>query len=78
MTNTPDLSYRLGLDVGTNSIGWAAVRLDKAHNPCGILDLGVRVYSDGRNPRGRLIARRPAPRPARSAPAPRPLSAAPR
>ena len=64
MTNTPDLSYRLGLDVGTNSIGWAAVRLDKAHNPCGILDLGVRVYSDGRNPRdgSSLAAQRRVPR----------------
>ena len=44
------LKYRLGLDLGTNSIGWAAVHLDEDHNPRGILDMGVRVFPDGRNP----------------------------
>jgi CRISPR-associated endonuclease Csn1 len=43
--------YRLGLDMGTNSIGWAALTLDKTGRPNGILDLGVRIYSDGRNPK---------------------------
>lgn len=43
--------YRLGLDVGTNSIGWAALTLDRTGRPNGILDLGVRIYSDGRNPK---------------------------
>ena len=43
--------YRLGLDVGTNSIGWAALTLDAAGTPNGILALGARVYSDGRNPK---------------------------
>ena len=43
------LKYRLGLDLGTNSIGWAVVRLDDNRNPCGILDMGVRVFPDGRN-----------------------------
>ncbi len=43
--------YRLGLDVGTNSIGWAALTLDAAGVPNGLLDLGVRVFSDGRNPK---------------------------
>ncbi len=45
------MRYRLGLDMGTNSIGWAAVSLDEANNPCGILDMGVRIFSDGRNPK---------------------------
>ena len=44
------VKYRLGLDVGTNSIGWAAVSLDGKENPCGVLDMGVRIFSDGRNP----------------------------
>ena len=43
--------YRLGLDMGTNSIGWAAIELDESGTPCGILDMGVRIFPDGRNPR---------------------------
>lgn len=52
MDDTRDAAnYRLGLDLGTNSIGWAAVALDKHGAPCGILDMGVRIFSDGRNPK---------------------------
>ena len=43
--------YRLGLDLGTNSIGWAAVKLGGDGEPCGVLDMGVRIFPDGRNPR---------------------------
>lgn len=43
--------YRLGLDIGTNSIGWAALRLDEHGAPVGIVATGVRVYPDGRNPK---------------------------
>ena len=43
--------YRLGLDMGTNSIGWAAIELDENGAPSGILDMGVRIFPDGRNPR---------------------------
>ena len=56
--------YRLGLDMGTNSIGWAAIRLDGDGQPCGIADMGVRIFPDGRNPTdktsnavGRRVAR---------------------
>ena len=41
--------YRLGIDLGTNSIGWAAVRLNGSGNPVGILDMGVRIFPDGRD-----------------------------
>ena len=41
--------YRLGLDLGTNSIAWAAIRLDDHAEPCGILNMGVRIFSDGRD-----------------------------
>ena len=41
--------YRLGLDLGTNSIGWAAVNLNDEGQPCGVLDMGVRIFPDGRN-----------------------------
>lgn len=43
--------YRLGLDLGTNSIGWAAVELAD-EEPCGLLDMGVRIFPDGRDARG--------------------------
>ena len=42
--------YRLGLDVGTNSIGWAAVRLGEDGEPIGLLDMGVRIFPAGRDP----------------------------
>lgn len=52
MTKTAnDKNYRLGLDMGTSSIGWAAIELDEDARPCGILNLGVRIFPDGRNPR---------------------------
>lgn len=40
--------YRLGIDLGTNSIGWAAVELDGGGEPVGVLDMGVRIFADGR------------------------------
>ena len=43
--------YRLGLDMGTNSIGWAAIRLDADGQPIGVLDMGVRTFPDGREDR---------------------------
>ena len=49
MTEHQHAPYRLGLDLGTNSIGWAAIRLDDNGEPCGILNLGVRVFPDGRD-----------------------------
>ena len=50
MTNANDTRYRLGLDLGTGSIGWAAVSLDADGNPSGALDMGVRIFPDGRKP----------------------------
>jgi CRISPR-associated endonuclease Csn1 len=44
------VDYRLGLDIGTNSIGWCALELDGTGQPCGILDLGVRIFPSGRDP----------------------------
>lgn len=43
-------NYRLGLDLGTNSIGWALVRLDEHGVPCGLLDFGAHIFHDGRDP----------------------------
>lgn len=45
------MTYRLGLDIGANSIGWSCLSLDAAREPIALLDLGVRIFSDGRNPK---------------------------
>lgn len=42
--------WRLGLDFGTNSIGWAAVEI-KGGEPVALNDAGVRIFTDGRNPK---------------------------
>jgi len=60
--------YRLGLDLGTNSIGWCMIELDNNGSPCGVLDAGVRILSPneeaGRDPqsKGSLAANRRAAR----------------
>jgi CRISPR-associated endonuclease Csn1 len=58
------VQYRLGLDLGANSIGWCALRLDEQRAPCGLLSMGVRVFPDGRNPKdgSSLAAQRRGPR----------------
>ncbi len=50
------MRYRLALDLGSNSLGWVIVRLDKNGNPCAIVKAGVRIFSNGRNPRGESLA----------------------
>lgn len=46
--------WRLGLDLGTNSIGWCVFDLKKDENgrqqPVGIRRMGVRIFTDGRDP----------------------------
>lgn len=44
------LRYRLALDLGSTSLGWAMVRL-KDNEPVAIIKAGVRIFSDGRNPK---------------------------
>ena len=43
---------RLGLDLGTNSIGWALYRLDGDGEPVQLVDGGVMIHQDGRDSRG--------------------------
>lgn len=40
--------YRLGLDLGSASIGWAVLRLDSKFEPDYLLRLGVRIFPSGR------------------------------
>ena len=45
------MSYRLALDLGSTSLGWAMVRLNADKQPSAIIKAGVRIFSDGRNPK---------------------------
>lgn len=47
------MRYRLALDLGTTSLGWAMIRLDNETPPApnAIIKAGVRIFSDGRNPK---------------------------
>lgn len=47
----PKLDYRLGLDVGANSLGWCVYGLDTSGEPCRIVRMGSRVFADGRDPK---------------------------
>lgn len=55
--------YRLALDLGTNSLGWCVLDLDRSDppKPKGIRRMGVRIFTDGRNPQDKnslAVARR--------------------
>lgn len=45
------LPYRLALDLGSTSLGWAIFRLAPSGQPTAIVKAGVRIFSDGRNPK---------------------------
>ncbi|MFQ9247059.1 MAG: type II CRISPR RNA-guided endonuclease Cas9 [Clostridium paraputrificum] len=42
-----DINYRLGLDIGITSVGWAVINLDKQR----IEDLGVRIFNAAEQPK---------------------------
>ncbi len=46
-----NLNYRLALDLGTTSIGWCLLKLNKLHEPVAIIRMGSRIFSDGRHPK---------------------------
>lgn len=43
--------FRLALDLGSTSLGWSMVRLSLNKEPCAVIKAGVRIFSDGRNPK---------------------------
>jgi CRISPR-associated endonuclease Csn1 len=47
----PAMRYRLALDLGSTSLGWAMIRLNTDNLPCAVIKAGVRIFSDGRNPK---------------------------
>ncbi|MCH9717712.1 MAG: type II CRISPR RNA-guided endonuclease Cas9 [Gammaproteobacteria bacterium] len=42
------MKYRLGLDIGTNSIGWSVLATNEQQEVVEIVDAGARIFSDGR------------------------------
>jgi CRISPR-associated endonuclease Csn1 len=44
------MSYRLGIDIGTNSLGWCLMELNGEGRPQNIQDAGVRIFPSGRDP----------------------------
>ena len=40
----------LGLDLGTNSLGWCLYEME-GDTPKRIIDIGVRIFPDGRDPK---------------------------
>lgn len=44
------MRWRLGLDLGSNSLGWAAIELNEDDAPVRIIATGSRIFSDGRAP----------------------------
>lgn len=45
------MNYRLGLDMGTDSLGWAVIELSEKKEPINVVDMGVRIFEGGRNPK---------------------------
>lgn len=53
MRNAISRRYRLGIDVGANSLGWFLVWLNDKDEPNGLGPGGVRIFPDGRDPKSR-------------------------
>jgi CRISPR-associated endonuclease Csn1 len=43
------MRYKLGIDLGSTSLGWAIVKIDENNKPIEFLDMGVRIFPDGRD-----------------------------
>ncbi len=44
------MRYRLGLDLGANSLGWTVLLLGREGAPNGLVAAGVHLFTDGRDP----------------------------
>ncbi|PKN71111.1 MAG: type II CRISPR RNA-guided endonuclease Cas9 [Candidatus Cloacimonetes bacterium HGW-Cloacimonetes-3] len=54
-------NYRLGIDLGSTSLGWCMLEIDEERNPIGIINMGVRIFPDGRDAKSKeplSVARR--------------------
>ncbi len=51
MATKTQIRWRLGLDLGTNSLGWCALGLDDEGHPYRVIAMGSRIFGDGRDPK---------------------------
>lgn len=51
MMHQEQIRWRLGLDLGSNSLGWCALGLDDEGRSYRIRAIGSRIFSDGRDPK---------------------------
>lgn len=45
--------YRIGIDMGVTSIGWALLELNDNNEPVDVMKMGVRIFPDGRDAKTR-------------------------
>ena len=45
------LPYAIGFDIGISSVGWAVVGLDNNERPCGIINMGSRIFDAAEQPK---------------------------
>lgn len=45
------MKYGIGLDIGITSVGWAAIGLNDEEEPCGIINLGSRIFKQAEHPK---------------------------
>ncbi len=45
------MKFRIGLDLGVESVGWAVLKHNEKNEPCQIVDLGVRAFDAAENPK---------------------------
>lgn len=56
-TTVPEtLNYRIGLDIGIASVGWAVLENNSNDEPIRIIDLGVRLFDKAENEDGSALA----------------------
>ncbi|HHE37141.1 MAG TPA: hypothetical protein ENL20_01020, partial [Candidatus Cloacimonetes bacterium] len=46
-------NYRLGIDLGATSLGWSILELNEKKELINLLDMGVRIFPDGREAGGK-------------------------
>lgn len=50
----------IGVDIGIASVGWAVLALDDNNNPCGIIDMGTRIFKRNSDSKSLAAPRREA------------------
>ena len=54
-----EFNYRIGLDIGIASVGWAVLQNNSQDEPVRIVDLGVRIFDKAEIPKtGESLAKK--------------------